>query len=1047
MRCPSCQSAAPSGSRFCPQCGTALPAEVAAPRISRRQMTVVFCDIVRSTELAHRVDPDDLLEALQRYHDLVRTVAARFGGFVARIAGDGVDVYFGYPVANEDDAVGALYTALALMHEVPRIEVLPGEGLALRIGVATGLVAVSVGEGVTVAGTTPNLAARIQAAVPPGGIGVAPGTRRLVGAQFAFEDFGNHALKGFDAPVAISLVRRALSLDSRSAWRGRDARLPMVGRDAELEVLRAHWQRATEGRTCGALVVGEAGLGKSRLVTALDHALPAQGHTLLRLQCSPFHVNNALQPFVQHLATAAGMASQDAPAEQLDKLEAQLAIAGIDEPGECALLAALLGVPFDGRYPPLTMPPPMQLQRTKEALKHYFAGLAHHHGGAASGEALMHYFHGLAEERPLLIVFEDMHWVDPTSLEVLDLLLAGTDAPILLVMTARPDFQPPWQQGGGFVRLGLQRLADGHAEAVASLHAQEAGLPADLPADWLATIVERTDGVPLFIEEMTRMLLAAHAAQGPAGAPGSGAARAVPDTLMDLLTARLDQLPPVARQTAQMAAVIGREFDRELLAAATPSDAQDLEDGLHALLDSGLVLPGSADGARLVFKHALVEDTAYASLTTRRCAELHGRVADALLGAFKDRVERQPELAARHLTRAGEGLRAATWWQAAGGQALSRGAPREAAGHLRAGVAALANAPAGSERDAAELGLLSMLGPTTMVLLGPGSLDFGAVQERAYGLAQALPGQPRLFPTTYAWCLFNWGRARLTTANQLADTLLAAAARRPGDTETAMASHNMAGMVRFHLGQPEAARMHLSQSTVLYDPQRDAALYPVYLMDFGVFGRFYLALATQVLGFSEAAQRIAAEALLLAEGLNQPHTLGFAMLANFNTAVMRGDTDEALAMAERCIGFAGQFGFPEFIAMAQVARGWALAHGRQQWTEGLADVQAGAEGWARTGFENWQPWFTALEAEILSHLGRQAEALVRIDLQLTRIFANGEQQFVSPLLAEQAAAMAVQSGQEQAAATVFDHAATLARTQGAAGWVERIARRRQQALG
>ena len=1049
MSCPRCQAATPPGGRFCAQCGAPLPADEAATRTTRRQMTVLFCDLVGSTDLAQRIDPDDLLVALQRYHDAVRVISARFGGFVARIVGDGVDVYFGYPVANEDDAARALHAALAMVVEVPRIEAAPGEPLALRIGLATGLVAISAGQGIAVAGSTPNLAARIQATQPPGGIGVAPGTRRIAGAQFEFDDLGSQALKGFDAPVAISGLRRALSLDSRSAWRGRDASLPMVGRDAELSALCGMWQRASAGRTCGALIVGEAGLGKSRLVTALDQALPAQGHTLLRLQCSPFHINSALQPFVQHLAAAAGCASGDTAYEQLDKLESLLAIAGIDDRRECALIASLLGVPYGDRYPPLAMPPPMQLQLTKEALKHYFSGLSHHRVPTASERTLSNYFVGLAEDRPLLMVFEDMHWVDPTSLELVDLLLAsGNTSPILLLMTGRPGFPSPWPDGESFSQLALQRLPDADAKAVAAQQSQRA----ELPAEWLASIVERSDGVPLFIEEMTRMLMERRDAASAGGGAGGGA-RAVPDTLMDLLTERLDRLPPGARQLAQVAAVIGREFDRELLAATAPGERVDsqggLQESLQAMLDSGLVLTGSADGERLLFKHALVEDTAYASIPPKRCAELHGRVADALLSHFKDRIAQQPELAARHLTRAGRGLQAATWWQAAGGQALSRGAPREAAGHLRAGVAALQGVPASPERDAAELGLLSMLGPTTMVLLGPGSAEFGAVQERAYGLSQTLPDQPRLFPTSYGWCLFNWGRARLSTASQLVDRLLVAAAQRAGDTEAAMAAHNMAGMVRFHLGQAEVARGHLSQSTALYEPQRDAALYPVYLMDFGVFGRFYLALSTQVLGFADAARRIAAEALLLAEGLGQPHTLGFAMLANFNTAVMRGDVAEALPMAERCIAFSSQFGFPEFIAMARIARGWAWAHGEQRWEEGLADVQAGQDGWAQTGFENWQPWFTAIEAEILGRLGRHALALQQVERQLARIATNGERQFESLLLAEKAAALAALAAlpeQREAAAQGFDAAAALALEQGAAAWSDRIARRRLQTL-
>lgn len=832
MPCPYCQAVTPPGGRFCGQCGVQLPAEGSAARTTRRQMTVLFCDLAGSTELARCVDPDDLLVALQTYQDAVRKITARYGGFVARIVGDGVDVYFGYPLANEDDAALALHTALALLAEVQRIEVVPGVTLALRIGLATGIVVVGVGQGI-LAGTTPNLAARIQACIPVGSIGVAPGTRRIAGAQFVFDAFGAHALKGFDIPIAISLVRGARSLDSRSAWRGRDASLPMLGRDAELAALLTHWRRSAAGRIGAALVTAEPGLGKSRLVTALDHAMPAQGHTCLRLQCSPFHANSALRPMIAHLSEAAGLASGNTAHAQMGKLEAQLAIAGIDDCLDCALIAVLLGVPLGERYRVLAIAPPQQLHLTQQALRRYLSGLSAH--------------------RPLLVIVEDMHWADPATVQLVSMLLeGGAQPPILLVLTARPGFVAPWEEGGAFISLRLQGLRDSDARAVA---AQQSTL-AHLPAPWLTSIVERSDGVPLFIEEMARMLL-----ERSAAGVDASVARSVPDTLADLLTERLDRLPPAARLMAQLAAVIGREFDRALLLAAMPDGAA----AIQALLDSGLVLPGSADGKHMLFKHALVEDAAYAAIPLRRRAELHRRVADTLLAHFSERIAHQPAMAACHLSRAGDGLGAAPWWQAAGAAALSRGALHEAAGHLRDGVASLAAAVSGPERDQAELGLLSMLGPTTMVLLGPGSAAFGDIQQRSYGLSLSLPTQPQLFSISYGWCLFNWGRARLVIAAQLAETLLDAAAQRPGDSAAAMAAHNMAGMVRFHLGQAREARLHLTHSTALYEPQRDAALYPVYLMDFGVFGRFYLALSAQVLGFADAARGIAAEALQLAK--------------------------------------------------------------------------------------------------------------------------------------------------------------------------------------
>ena len=1049
--CPACQQRNALSARFCAECGAPQQADALAPaaaplavepaaapaRVSRRQMSVLFCDLVGSTELAQRLDPEDLMEALQAYHQAVRQVAARLGGFVARIVGDGVDLYFGFPMAGEDDAVRALHAGLAIVDEVHALHP-SGRSCAplqVRVGIATGMVAVGGAQAIAIAGSTPNLAARIEAAVPPGTVGVAPGTRRIAGAQFEFEDLGPHSLKGFDGAIHVFALRGASALDSRSAWRGRDSRLPMVGRQAELAQLQQTWAQVVAGQTCAALIRAEAGFGKSRLVTAFDQALPDAGHTLVRLQCSPFHCNSALQPFVQHLSQAAGFVRHDTPAQQLEKLEAQLAVAGLDDPRDTSLLAALLGVATAGRYPALAMPPPMQLQLTKEALTHYFAGLTGTHGSAAAAAAprlatadhasLTRYFVGLAEQRPLVLVCEDLHWIDPTSLELLQLLLAnGGAAPILLLLTARPEFAPDWAQRPPCVTLSLQRLDDA---AVARVAAQLSPGAALTPAQ-LATIVAKTDGVPLYVEELTRMML-------------DGGDGHVPDTLVDLLTERLDRLGP-GKALAQVAAVLGRDFDRGLLLACAELLQPALDAQLQSMLVAGLILPASHGDERFLFKHALVEDTAYASIPGKRRAALHGRVADALLSQFSDRVALQPELAARHLGLAGRGLQGGGYWQAAGGQALGRGAPREAAGHLRQGLLGLQGVAESAQRGACELGLLSMLGPTTMVLMGPGSAEFGRVQQRAHALCHALPGRPRLFPITYGLCLYHWGRAELSTAQRLAAGLLEVADADPDNHEATMAAHNMAGMVAYHLGDAPLARRHLARSVALYEPQRDAALYPVYLMDFGVFGRFYLALATLASGEPERARQIAQEAFALAGGLNQPHTLGFSMLANFVVALMRGDPVTARQFAQQCIGFASQFGFPEFIAMAQIAQGWARAHADGEWDAGLAELRQGVAGWQATGFENWQSWFAALEAEMLGQLGRADEGLALLARQFVRIAANGERQFEALLLAEQALLRARRDPADAGVIALLDQAQALAQAQGAVAWVERVAQRR-----
>jgi class 3 adenylate cyclase/predicted ATPase len=1010
-------------------------------RVSRRQMTVLFCDLVGSTSLADQLDPEDLLDALSAYHAVVKQVAARFNGFIARITGDGVDLYFGYPVAGEDDAVHALYAGLAIVEELGNLarsgKIDPP--LSVRVGIATGLVAVSTRDSVSIAGTTPNLAARVQSVIEPGQVGVAPSTRRIAGPQFVYEDRGAFELKGFEGPVRISVVTGAQSLTSRSAWRTRENATPIVGREAEIDTLLACWKRASGGSCVGVLVTGEAGLGKSRITTALDQQLEFEVHTTIRLQCSPFHTNTALHPFAQHLAEAAGFSRHDSALIRLDKLEAQLAIAGLESGRDICLLAALLDIDFAHRYPPLALPPPLQLQLTKEVLSRYFAGLAstriptpgRDQGG--SGPPM------LAGSGPLLLTFEDLHWVDPTSLEVIDLILANApSARILLLMTARPEFAPPFDPAHPLTPLPIARLDPAAARLVARNLAAEMALPESA----IETIVAKTDGVPLYIEEMTRMVMDARSARSQAGAD---APLEIPDTLLDLLMERLDRLGS-AKWLAQVGSVLGREFPKDLLSAVAELEPAAFDEALHTMLASGLVLPADSTGTRFIFKHALVEDTAYASILLKTRAALHSRAADVLVRDHAAAIERNPEVAARHLARARRQLESSRYWLASGRQALGRGAPREAAAHLKDGVAVLAEVPPSQERSESELALLSMLGPTTMVLMGPGSLQFGGVQKRAYELCNQLPGAPRRFPITYGLCLFHWGRAELAEAYKLSRELLAAADAAPDSDEQVMAANNMSGMITFHQGDPRTARAHLERTVARYKAERDAVLYPVYLMDFGVFGRFYLALATFVTGDADAARDHARDALELAGRLNQPHTLGFSLLANFNIATLRDEPAVARQFAEQCIEFSSQQGFPEFVAMARIVRGWATARDGHH-EAGIGDIKEGIELWKATGFENWQPWFACLLAEGLVLAGKADEALAEIDHQLNRIQANGENQFRSVLLAEKAAILAAKPDGSGPARTLFDEAQALAEAQGAQAWSRRIASKRQAALG
>jgi tetratricopeptide (TPR) repeat protein len=729
---------------------------------------------------------------------------------------------------------------------------------------------------------------------------------------------------------------------------------------------------------------------------------------------------------IQHLAHAAGFAREDTSLSQLEKLEAQLAIAGIETDQDLSLVASLVGIRSADRYPPINMPPPVQLQMTKDALRRYFMGLASRPSAMAGITPSSR--PGDGEPTPLLLIVEDLHWIDPTSLELIDQILAGPQTvPILLLMTTRPELKPNFTTEPKIIRLG--RLDEQASRAIATHVAAEIALSASA----IDTIIQRSDGVPLYIEEMTRMVMDSH------GIRARGAEMRqtdIPDTLIDLLMERLDRLGP-GKWLAQVGSVIGHEFGRRLLYTAADMDRIAFDEALSAMLGASLVLPVDSTGERFAFKHALIEDAAYGSIIPKTRIMLHGRLADVLMSEFAEAIERQPELAARHLSRAHRHLEASRYFLQAGRQALGRGAPREAAAHLSDGVAILSGVPPGRERSESELALLSVLGPTTMVLRGPGSQAFRDVQRRALALCHELPGAPRQFSITYGLCLYHWGRAELETARGLAEDLLKVAESRGDDAEAVIAANNMNGMIKLSLGDAQAARTHLERSVARYDPQRDAALYPVYLMDFGVFGRFYLALATLITGDEERASQHAQDAYELAGRLNQPHTLGFSMLAICTVALLRDQPTVARQFAEQCIEFSSQMGFSEFVGMARIARGWATArHG--QLAVGLDDMEAGIRLWQATGFENWQSWFGSLRAELLAELGRSEEALRGIELQLYRINRSGENLFRSLLLAQKATLLSTDPATAETVEQLLEEATETALAQHAVAWIRRI---------
>jgi class 3 adenylate cyclase len=679
------------------------PTVTAAPSGGeRRQLTVMFCDLVGSTALGEKLDPEELRSLLHAYRTLCGEVIARYDGFVARYVGDGILTYFGWPTAHEEDAERAVRAALEIVHTVKRAS--STEDLSVRIGIATGPVVVgeqaSTGDQSKLAvGSTPNLAARLQALATGGQIVIAASTRRLAGNAFELTDLGEHDLKGIAEPVHAWRVARALVTESRfDASRGGGALTPLVGREGEVDLLLERWSQAQDGEGQVVLLSGEPGIGKSRILKALRERLDAQGVQALRFQCSPYYVNSAFWPSIDNFERALEFARDETTDPKLDKLEA-LVVTHYGRPlADVRFVAAILSIPCEQRYGALPMTPQKHKDETLRTL--------------------VDITEAAARRQPSVMLFEDAHWADPTTLEVLDLLIDRVRTiPLLVVLTHRPEFQSRWSQQGHVGALNLSKLTRTQSAAMVSALAGGKALPAAL----LEQILTRTDGVPLFVEELTKSILES----GELTKVGdhyeyAGSARAVtiPATLRDSLMARLDRFMPV-KEVAQIGAAIGREFSYELIAAVAPLPQTQLDDSLVQLSASGLAFRrGTPPDAIYTFKHALVQDAAYDSLLKSRRQELHGKIARVIEARFPNIKTIEPEVLAHHLTAADLAEAAIPLWQAAGELASKRLVLTEAISHFNQGLELVATVSWSPERDAIELGLRSLLGTAWLALEG-----------------------------------------------------------------------------------------------------------------------------------------------------------------------------------------------------------------------------------------------------------------------------------------------------------------------------------------
>jgi class 3 adenylate cyclase/DNA-binding winged helix-turn-helix (wHTH) protein/predicted ATPase len=946
-----------------PVAASQLPETLPPPEAERRHLTVLFCNLVDATTLAGHLDPEDLREVVRAYHHTCAAVIHQYDGYIAQYLGDGLLVYFGYPQAHEDDAPRAVRTGLGLVEAVAtlnrRLAQRPGGRLAVRVGIHTGLVVVGpMGSGERqqqlALGETPNLAARLQGLAAPDTVVISAATQRLVQGYFTCHALGGQTLRGVTTALQVHQVVGATAIQQRFDIAAAHGLTPLVGREHEVGLLRERWAQVQAGRGHIVVLRGEAGIGKSRLVQVVKDEIIGAATLRIEYRCLPSHQHSALSPIIAHLERVLAFHRDDTPADRLRKLEEALRPSPLPLAEVVPLVAALLSLPLpEERYPPLTLTPQRQKQKTLEALLTWLLALT--------------------EAQPVLFIVEDLHWIDPSTLEFLTLLVdQGPTARLLTLLTCRPEFAPPWGLRTHLTPMALQRLPQAQVEAMI---ARVTGGRA-LPPEVVAQIVAKTDGVPLFVEELTKMVLESGLLRETAASyelTGSLPPLAIPATLHDSLMARLDRLATV-KAVAQLGAVLGRTFAYELLQAVMPLDEAPLQQALARLVDAELLYQhGVPPQATYLFKHALIQDAAYQSLLKSTRQQVHQRIAEVLATQFPASVETQPELVAQHYTAAGCPEPAVVYWQRAGELASARSAHLEAISHYTTGIALLRTLPETPARLQHAVLLHSALGAALQMTKGQAAPEVEHAYTQAHALCQQLGETPQLVPVLVGLWRFCIVRPQLHRAREISETLLRLAQQAPNPV-LAVIAHYALGVTWFWLGALPAARVHLEEGIARYRPDQRRALVFRTGQDPGVACRLFAAATLWLLGYPVQALARVHEALALAHALSQPYSLAFARCVAAMVAQFRRDVPAMHEQAEAAVALSTEQGFPLWGALGASLQGWALAL-QGQGEAGMAQIGQGIATGRSTGAAVAIPYLCTLLADVAAHLGHIEDGL------------------------------------------------------------------------
>jgi class 3 adenylate cyclase/predicted ATPase len=1014
------------------------PAPRAEVGAERRQLTTMFCDMVDSTALSAQFDPEDVRDMIASFRETCVRVVKHYEGFAARFVGDGILVYFGYPTAHEDDAERAVRAGLEIVRVLSTARAIEPRGAlshapAVRIGIATGLVVVGdlIGQGTeerdSAVGETVNLAARLQGLAPPNGVVISSSTQSLLKGKFDYRNLGVHALKGISEKSQAWHVVRPSRVETRFAAAMGTRLTPLVNREEEISLLLGRWQQAKEGDGQVVVKFGEPGIGKSRIVQEIFERIAGDRHGHVSFQCSPYYTSTAFYPFIEQLKFSLGLDRDDVSTLSLSSLEAAVAAASGDVEQVTPLFAALLSVPTGERYAPLVLSPQQQKDATVAALVNHLLGQA--------------------RDQPLVIAFEDLHWIDPTSREVIDLLVDKVqNRPILAIITARSEFQPSWNAHSHITTLVLNRLS---RPLRTTLVERVAGR--ELPKEVVEEIIVKTDGVPLFLEELTKTVLESNLLTERHGRyvlSGQWRQLAIPATLTDSLMARLDRMGPFKR-IAQVGATIGREFSYETLHAVADTQTEQIEAALDHLEEAGLIVRrGHPPDALYSFKHVMIQNAAHASLLHSERRKLHSRIAQVLSEMYPEKMGREPELLAHHLTESGQSEPAASFWLKAGKQAAKAGANLEAIGHLHRGLSVVQANSRMQGADEMELELRVALGNALIAAKGYGVQEVEENYNRALELGQQLDDEEKTFAATRGLWVCHFIRADLTRAHDLSVELLKFAKRerlnekaRPAQqTGYLIEAHRAIAMTMLYRGRFVASQHHLHRCINLYSPDLHGDLMERHGTDPGVVSLSYLGYLLWFLGRPDAARQHCEQAIANAEKIRHSFTLNFALVFGAYLCQHLRDVEGTRDHANRAMIIASEHNFLHWKQQAAILRGWALTQ-LGEVEEGLSQMRVGLDEYE--AMDSWLAgcWFRCLLAEAYAKAGLREAALRALDGALATARRTGDHSYLAEVYRLQGEITLAESSAASVhdAEDLFALSLDTARKQGALSWELRTA--------